>query len=76
MGIDQTSEVYIVMTSEGVFKIVNFKTPGAGVIMLGCCHVNHIVKMQHFFTRLEYYGYGTKHKTIIKNIFYFYFKHM
>ena len=36
---------YIVMiTKEGSTKIVNFMTPGAGVLALGCGHINHIVK--------------------------------
>ena len=32
------------MTKEGSTKIVNFMTPGSGVLMLGCGHISHIVK--------------------------------
>ena len=35
------------MTKEESTKILNFKTSGAGVLELGCDHINHIVKM-HF----------------------------
>ena len=27
-------------------------TPGSGVLMLGCGHISHIVKMHHFFRNL------------------------
>ena len=39
------------MTKEGSTKIVNFITPWAGVLLLGCCHIRHIhvVKMHYFF---------------------------
>ena len=37
---------YVVMiTKEGSTKIVNFMTPGAGVLVLGCGHISHIVTM-------------------------------
>ena len=40
---------YIVMiTKEGSTKIVNFMRPGPGVLVLGCGHISHMVKM-HFF---------------------------
>ena len=29
-------------------KIVNFMTPWAGVLALGCSHISHIVKMLNF----------------------------
>ena len=32
------------MTKEGSTKIINFMTPGAGVLMLGRGHISHIVK--------------------------------
>ena len=35
------------MTKEESTKILNFMTPGAGVLELGCDQINHIVKM-HF----------------------------
>ena len=36
---------YVVkMTKEGATKIVNFMTPGAGVLVLGHGHVSHIVR--------------------------------
>ena len=40
------------MTKEGSTKIVNFMTPGAGVLVLGCGHISHIVKMHYFFENL------------------------
>ena len=42
-GIDQTNYgLYIVlMTKERSTKIVNFMTPRAGVLMLGCGHISH-----------------------------------
>ena len=33
------------MTKEGSTKIVNFMTPGAGVLVLGHGHISHIVKI-------------------------------
>ena len=39
------------MTKEGSTKIVNFMTPRAGVLMLGCGHISHIVKMHYFFKK-------------------------
>ena len=33
------------MTKEGSTKIVNFMTPGAGVLVLGRGHISHIVKI-------------------------------
>ena len=35
------------MTKEGSTKIVQFMTPGIGVLMLGRGHIIHIVKMQY-----------------------------
>ena len=31
----------VMMTKEGSTKIVNFMTPGAGGIVLGCGHIGH-----------------------------------
>ena len=44
------------MTKEGSTKIVNFTTPGAGVLVLGCGHLSHIVKMHYFFKNLLLYS--------------------
>ena len=33
------------MAKEGSTKIENFMTTGAGVLVLGCGHISHIVKM-------------------------------
>ena len=41
------------MTKEGSTKIVNFMTPGAGVLVLGRDHISHIVKMHYFFKNLS-----------------------
>ena len=39
----------VMMTKVGSTKIVNFMTPGAGVLVLGRGHISHIVKMHYFF---------------------------
>ena len=39
------------MTTERSTKIVNFMTPGAGVLVLGGGHISHIVKMHYFFNK-------------------------
>ena len=44
------------MTKEGSTKIVNFITPGAGVIVLGRGHINHIVNLHYFFENLFLYS--------------------
>ena len=41
--IRQTKYV-VMMTKEGCTKIVNFMTPGAGVLVLGHSLISHIVK--------------------------------
>ena len=47
---------YIVMiTNEGSIKIVSFITPGAGVLVLGCGHISHLVKMHYFLKYLLYF---------------------
>ena len=33
------------MNKKGSTKIVNFMTPRAGVLVLGCGHISHLVKM-------------------------------
>ena len=44
---------YVVkMTTEGSTKIVNFMTPGVGVLVLGRGHISHIVKMHYFLKNL------------------------
>ena len=49
--------MYIVlMTKEGSTKIVNFMTPGAGVLVLGRGHISHIVQMHYFFQNLFLYS--------------------
>ena len=45
----------VVMTKEGSTKIVTFMTRGAGVFVLGCGHISHIVKMHYFFKNLLLY---------------------
>ena len=44
------------MTKEGSTEIVNFMSPGAGVLVLGCGHLSHIVKMHYFFKNLHLYS--------------------
>ena len=43
------------MTKEGSPKIVNFMTPGAGVLVIGRGHISHIVKLHYFFNNLLLY---------------------
>ena len=43
------------ITKEGSDKIVNFMTPGAGALVLGCGHISHIMKMHYFFKNLLLY---------------------
>ena len=38
----------VMLTKERGTKIVNFMTPGAGVLVPGCGHIRHIVKMHYF----------------------------
>ena len=40
------------MIKEGSTKLLNFLTPGAGVLVKGYGHRCHIVKMHHFFKNL------------------------
>ena len=42
----------VMMNKEGSTKIVNFRIPGAGVLVLECSHISHIVKMHYFFKNL------------------------
>ena len=51
--IRQTKYV-VMMTKEGSTKIINFMTPGAGDLVLGCGHIRHIVKMHYFFNKYTY----------------------
>ena len=44
------------MTKEGSTKIVNFMTPEAGVLVLGCGHISHKVKIHYFFINLLLYS--------------------
>ena len=53
--IRQTKYV-VMMTMERSTKIVNFMTPGAGVLVLGHGHISHIVKMHYFFKNLLLYS--------------------
>ena len=44
------------MTKEGSTNIVNFMTLGAGVLVLGRGHINHIVKMHYILKILLLYS--------------------
>ena len=46
----------VMMNKEGSTKIVNFMTPGVGVLVLGRGHISHIVKMNYFFKNLFLYS--------------------
>ena len=47
------------MIKEGSTKIVNFMTPGAGVLVLGCGHISPIVKMHYSFKNLLFSKEGS-----------------
>ena len=40
------------MTKEVSTQIVNFMTPGTGVLALGCGHISHIVKIHYSLKNL------------------------
>ena len=44
------------MTTEGSTKIVNFKNPGVGVLVLWCGHISYIVKINYFNENLLLYS--------------------
>ena len=46
----------VMMTKEGSTKTVKFMTPGAEVLVLGCGHISHIVKLHYFFKNLLLYS--------------------
>ena len=49
--------MYVVMvTKEGSTKIVNFMTPGAGILVKERGHRSHIVKLHYFFKNLLLYS--------------------
>ena len=44
------------MAKEGSTKIVNYTTPGAGVLVLERDHINYIVKIHYFFINILLYS--------------------
>ena len=46
------------ITKVGSTKTVNFMTPGAGFLVLGCDHTSHKVRMYYFFKNLLLYSYA------------------
>ena len=46
------------MTKEGSTKIVNFMTPRAGDLVLGCGYISHIVKMHYLFKNILLYSHA------------------
>ena len=44
------------MTGEESTKFVNFMTPGVGVLVLRCGHVNYIVKIHYLLKNLLFYS--------------------
>ena len=46
------------MIKEGYTKIVTFMTPGAGVLVLECGHISHIVKMHYSFSQHLLYSHA------------------
>ena len=52
----QTNKEYVMDDKGRGNKIVNFMTPGAGVLVLGRGHISHRVKMHYFFKNLLLYS--------------------
>ena len=46
----------LMMTKGGSTKIVTFMPPEAGVLVLRCGHISHIVKIHYFFKNLLLYS--------------------
>ena len=42
------------MTKEGSTKIINFMTPGAGVLVLGRGHISHIIVNMYYPLLYQY----------------------
>ena len=53
--IKQTKYI-VMMNKEGSSKIVTFMTPRAEVLVLGCGHISHIVKMHYSYKNLLLYS--------------------
>ena len=51
-----SDKLKVMMNKEGSTKIVNFITPGAGVLVLGRGHISRIVKMHYSFKNLYLYS--------------------
>ena len=51
------------MNEKGSTKILNFITPGVGVLVLRCGHVSYIVKIHYFFKNLLLYSKAQIRKT-------------
>ena len=54
------------MTKEGSTQIINFMTPRAGVLAIGCGHFSHIVKIHYFFKNLLLYSQAYIRQTMYK----------
>ena len=52
------------MNKEGSTKIINFLTPGAGVLVLRHGHTSHILKMHYFFKILLLYSQALNRQTM------------
>ena len=63
--IRQTKDI-VMMSKEGSTKIINFMTPGAGILMLGCGQISRIVKMH--FKNLLLNSQAWFRQTILKKI--------
>ena len=62
-ALSRQTKYLVMMSKEGSTKIVNFMTPGAGVLVLGRSHINHIMKMHYFFKNLQLYSQAYIRKT-------------
>ena len=64
----ETNNCIVMITKEGPTKIVNFMTPRAGILVVGCGHISHIVKIHYSFENLFYsqaWNRQTKYKVIM-----------
>ena len=54
------------ITKKGSTQIVNFMTPGAGVLALGCGHISHIMKIHYSLKNLLLYSQALVRQTKYK----------
>ena len=53
--VDQTTKFIVMLSKKVVTKILNFVTPGVGVLMQWCDHICHILKINNFLDNIIKY---------------------